>query len=302
MIEFLDTRQLRAFLALSRTGSFTGAARVLNLTQSAISHCIKALEEDLGFQLVQRHLKPLALTPHGQELLRHALTIEQCMRQATDGLREVGTRPLSSLSIGCANTATRYILPEVLKTFKDRYPQCEVKVLSAPCSGVMDMVIREEVDIGLLIESQDSSRIDSHQLCSDEIIFAATPGLIASGGSGNIQVQEQPLIVASRDSFTWQFVSDRLQQWNATPGQILEMGSNEAVRELALTGYGVGVCAQWILAHDLDKGSLIPVPVPGGALRREWIAATLRGRVMTSTEQIFIDLCRQSASTFTAAA
>ena len=65
----LDTRQLMAFELLAETGSFTGAAKSLFLTQSAISHSMKTLEEDLGCKLLRRHGKKVSLTDAGQHLL-----------------------------------------------------------------------------------------------------------------------------------------------------------------------------------------------------------------------------------------
>ena len=300
MTEYIDTRQLRAFLALARTGSFTGAARTLNLTQSAVSHGIKSLEDTIGNQLVHRTVKPLTLTPHGQELLRHAETMEQCMRQAFAGLRALNGPAPKTLRVGCALAASRYILPEVLQAFKTRHPDCEVEVLPDQCAGVLGMILHHRVDLGILIQSPESQGIGAHPLFTDELVFTAAAGHPSTRKKEPLR--SHTLIIASRESFTHQFVTGRLQQHNVLPQSIMELGTGEAVRELTLTGYGIGVCARWLVESELQKGTLIALPAPGGPLHRNWIAATLHGRVLNPMEQEFITLSRQHAPQFAPAA
>jgi len=91
-MELLDSRQLRAFQELARQGSFTGAARALNLTQSAISHSIKALEGSLGTELFERLGKSVRLTRAGEALLPHADRILSRMERAQEDLALL-TRP-----------------------------------------------------------------------------------------------------------------------------------------------------------------------------------------------------------------
>ena len=90
MDEPLDSRQLRAFRVLARTGSFTQTARELQLTQSAISHAMKALEDDVGCRLLDRLGKKVALTQAGEQLLHHAEKILAEMDSARGSLGKLG--------------------------------------------------------------------------------------------------------------------------------------------------------------------------------------------------------------------
>src|SRR3989442_10686121 len=86
----LDSRQVRAFSVLARTGSFTQAARELHLTQSGISHSMKALESDVGCRLLDRMGKRVVLTQAGEQLLHHATKILQEMENARESLLHLG--------------------------------------------------------------------------------------------------------------------------------------------------------------------------------------------------------------------
>src|SRR5207249_7136476 len=109
----LDTRQLRAFATLARTGSFTLAAKELYLTQSAVSHSMKALEQDVGCRLLDRMGKKVVLSQAGEQLLQHAEKILQEMASTRASLEQMGKWGKGRLRIGASATACQYILPPV---------------------------------------------------------------------------------------------------------------------------------------------------------------------------------------------
>ena len=122
MSQPLDSRQLRAFSILARTGSFTATAHELHLTQSAISHAIRALEEDIGCRLLDRMGKTVVLTQAGEQLLVHAERILEEMAAARSGLSHLGKWGSTRLRIGASTTACQYVLPAVLREFKESFP------------------------------------------------------------------------------------------------------------------------------------------------------------------------------------
>src|SRR6266496_128735 len=107
----LDSRQLRAFCALARTGSFTQTARELHLTQSGISHSVKALERDVGCRLLDRLGKKVALTQAGEQLLHHATKILLEMESARESLTHLGKWGRGRLRLGASTTACQHLIP-----------------------------------------------------------------------------------------------------------------------------------------------------------------------------------------------
>src|SRR6266480_4291645 len=96
----LDSRQIRTFCALARTGSFTQAARELHLTQSGVSHSMKALERETGCRLLDRLGKKVVLTQAGEQLLHHATRILLEMESARESLAHLGKWGRGRLRIG----------------------------------------------------------------------------------------------------------------------------------------------------------------------------------------------------------
>src|SRR5688572_7925898 len=101
----IDSRQLRAFISLARTSSFTMAARELFLSQSAVSHSMKALEADVGCRLFDRMGKKVFLTQAGEQLLHHARKIFSEMEAARISLEHLGRWGQGRLRIGASTTA-----------------------------------------------------------------------------------------------------------------------------------------------------------------------------------------------------
>src|SRR6185369_8656500 len=114
-----DLRQLRAFSVLARTGSFTQAARELHLTQSGVSHSMKALERETGCRLLDRLGKKMVLTQAGEQLLHHATRILKEMENAQAALAHLGKWGQGRLRLGASETACQYIIPPVLREFKE---------------------------------------------------------------------------------------------------------------------------------------------------------------------------------------
>ena len=104
----LDSRQLRAFRVLARTGSFTQTARELHLTQSGISHSMKALESEIGCRLLDRLGKKVVLTQAGEQLLQHAEKILSEMETARESLTQLGKWGRGRLRLGASTTAAQH--------------------------------------------------------------------------------------------------------------------------------------------------------------------------------------------------
>src|SRR5437762_14083684 len=122
MKEPLDSRQLRAFVSLAKTGSFTRTGQELFVSQSAISHAIRVLENDVGCQLLHRLGKSVQLTPAGEQFLYHAEKILRDMAGARESLAQLGRWAKAHLRLAAAGSICQYLLPAALGKFRREYP------------------------------------------------------------------------------------------------------------------------------------------------------------------------------------
>jgi DNA-binding transcriptional LysR family regulator len=300
MNHLIDTRQLRAFLILSRLGSFTAAGKELHLTQSAVSHAIKALETDLDCELFYRQGREVYLTPHGKELVSHAESIEREMSLARGNLGALDQSPRGEMRIGCTPAAAQFILPTVLREFKDSFPQYNISILPGESPEILDRLNRNKIDVALCLKPRDASHLEWHTLITDQLSFLTDslhPWLVQPPKVKDLV--DQTYIVSGRNSATFDLIQDYFLKLGVRPRSFIELGNTEAIKELVKLGLGIAIAAPWVAGAELAAGSLAAVPLLRGKIGRQWIVAKLKNRPTTLPERIFSGLCQDVGSTLT---
>ena len=290
----LDTRQLRAFHQAAQTGSFTRAAEQLHLTQSAISHSIRSLEDELGCRLFFRQGKKAFLTPHGRELTTHCEAIFSRFDQARAALGALDQSPRGRLRIGTTTAAAQYILPTVLREFKESFPLYSIAVLPGETPEAVGRLQSAEIDLAVCLRPTDTSGVTCRPMFSDEVRFLVSPlhpWAHTRPRSGDLRTES--FIVSSRKSYTFELVAAYFLRHNARLASPIELGSSDAIKELVKLGLGVGVMAEWTASREIAEGSLVSVPLPKGRIRREWVVAWAEGRPLTLPERTFVGLCAE---------
>src|SRR5436309_6957473 len=155
----LDSRQLRASCVLARTGSFTETARELHLTQSGVSHSVKALEGDVGCRLLDRMGKKVVLTQAGEQFLTHATKILQEMENARESLAQLGKWGRGRLRLGASTTACQHLIPAVLREFKESFPEHVITIEAGDTPELMASLLRHQIDLALALEPDKEPRL-----------------------------------------------------------------------------------------------------------------------------------------------
>jgi DNA-binding transcriptional LysR family regulator len=292
----IETRQLRAFQLLAQTGSFTAAAKQMFVTQSAISHSIKALETQLDCSLLDRSGKKIALTAHGETLLRRADRILTEMHEATEELHALSRWGYGRLRVGATDTMCQYLLPGVLSEFRQSYPNCEVTIHADDTEDLLSLLDGGQVDLVLgMRPSSDLAGVDFRPLFEDELVFAVPPSHPWATGETvpADTLADERFIIYARRSPTYQLVARHFRKLGLSAPQQTELGNMEAIKELAKIGMGVGVIAPWVIRDELAQGQLVSVPTPGGPLSREWgLFVRGRGTELTVIGETFATICK----------
>lgn len=295
-----DTRQLLAFAVLARLGSFTQAAQELFLTQSAISHAIKALEEEAGCRLFERAGRRVSLTQAGEQLLRHVDKILAEMKTARSGLAELSRWGHGRLRLGASTTACQYILPTVLREFKQSFPKCVISIDPGDHARQMDLLLHNHIDLAIMLEPGGMKEVAFVPLFTDEMRFLLAPAH-PWARAGRVQretLEDETLILYNQTSYTFRLVKEYFRAAGMPLANFLELGSMEAIKELVKIGLGVGVLAPWVARHELAAGALVSLPLGPRKLRRRWGVAHLRSRRLSLGEETFVGLCASVTAEF----
>src|SRR6266446_5789135 len=204
----LDSRQVRAFCVLARTASFTQAARELHLTQSGVSHSMKALESDVGCRLLDRMGKKVVLTQAGEQFLNHATKILQEMENARASLALLGKWGRGRLRIGASTTACQHLIPPVLREFKESFPEHAVSIEPGDTSQLLAALLERRIDLGLALEPQKEPQFEFHPLFTDELHFivSALHPWARARRIDRSEVPRQNYILYTKESVTFRVI------------------------------------------------------------------------------------------------
>lgn len=291
----LDSRQLLAFAALARRGSFTLAAKDLFLTQSAVSHAIKALEADVGCRLLDRVGRRVLLTQAGEQFRRQVEKILGEMESARAGLEARSKSGRGRLRVGAGATACQYILPAALREFRQNHPNCVVRIEPGGHEEQIERLGTGRIDLAIVLEPARKHReLDFVPLFQDELRFVVAPlhSWAIAPELTREAIERETILLSHPTSQTCRLVSEYFREERITLNNTLAPGSAEAIKELVKSGLGAGVLAPWIARQELGSGSLVSRPLGARPLTRRWGVAHLKGRRLALAEETLVGLCR----------
>ncbi|MBI4662497.1 MAG: LysR family transcriptional regulator [Verrucomicrobia bacterium] len=294
MTQPLDSRQLRAFVILAQTGSFTQTAKKLFLSQSAISHAMKALEENVGCRLLDRVGKKVALTQAGEQLVHHAEKILQEMGAARDSLQHLSKWGKGRIRLGASSTACQYILPGVLREFKQSFPECHVTIEPGDTEECVDLVQDNRVDLAVTMQPRHAVSLEFLPLFTDELSFLMAP-LHPWATTGHVvreEIPRQNYVLYNKNSYTFRLIEEYFRDEEMVLNTVIELGSMEAIKELVKLGVGLSILAPWIAHRELEENSLVAVPLGRRKLKRHWGILHRCGKRLSLAEETFVGLCR----------
>ncbi|QOR38930.1 LysR family transcriptional regulator [Billgrantia diversa] len=171
----MTVKQLRAFLAVAQTLSFTQACERLHLSQPALSLAIKGLEETLGGALLIRSTRSVRLTPEGEVLVPLAKRLLADWDNTEELLRQRFTLQLGRVALAAMPSIACNRLPRALRRFRERFPRVNVTVHDVINEQVIEMVRRQQVELGIAFEPETREGIDFLPLFDDTFVAVLPP-------------------------------------------------------------------------------------------------------------------------------
>ncbi len=175
----MTPRRLGYFLAIVEAGSLTAAARRLGVAQPALSHHLRALEEDIGVALVERHARGVRVTAAGERLIRHARALErQYERIAADVRGADGTAPAGVVHVCVAASLSALVVPELLRRVRARAPAIDLNLHSPLSVRARRMLELGELDLGLLPGVADAEGLTGFPVYRETLSLIGPPDWI----------------------------------------------------------------------------------------------------------------------------
>lgn len=259
--------QLKIFAAVAESGHVTRAAAALGITQSAASAAIAALENLYEVKLFNRVGRSVELSEAGQIFLVEARAVLDRARLAQRTLRTLGDSATGHLDIAASQTIANYWLPRRLSVFHDRYPAIALNVVISNTRGVERAVVNGDADVGFVEGITHSPELLLDEVDHDQLALVVSAKRWPSLGVGGVDLAAVPWVVREPGSGTRGVLEDMALgaglQWSDL-NVVLELPSNEAVREAVEAGAGATLISRHVVASALSAGTLraLPLDVP----------------------------------------
>ena len=256
----LDWDKLRVFHAVAQAGSFTHAADLLNLSQSAVSRQISALEDSLGVSLFHRHARGLILTEQGDLLVKTVQDVFAKLNSVEDMLTETKDNPQGRLRVTTTVAFGSVWLTSRLKDFIHAYPKIEVSLRLDERD--LDLAMRE-ADVAIRFhEPKEPDLIQRHLGSLKVMLFAAPEYLAARGTPKTFEDLAQHDVVIYGDgvqpfvSVNW--IVDELERRNMTSNAVLRVNNIYGIYRAVKSGIGIAMLPEYFAAPDSPLVRVLP--------------------------------------------
>lgn len=249
--------QIEAFVEVARRGSVSRAAEALFVTQPALTARLKSLERQLGTPVLVRTGRGVRLSDAGRAFLPYAQRALEAVEEGARVVGDLGRGGTGQLALGAAPAVSTYVLPAILERLQAAYPSLQLAVRTGHSEEVLDLVLREQVEIGL-VRALRHPEIESIPLYEDELVLVAHPehGFARSGEVAVGEIALERLILFDRTSSYHDVTSAFLRQAGVIPRGVMELDNIDAAKKMVRQGLGVALLPYTAVVEELAAGTL----------------------------------------------
>ena len=283
----MDTQNLRAFLLVAESGSFSLAAQKLHLTQPAVSKRVAQLEEQLNVSLFDRIGRNIRTTEAGEALLPHARAVQLELQSAEQSVRDLSGEVRGRLRLATSHHIGLHRLPPVLSFFSKAFPAVHIDIDFMDSEQAYELTLRGEVELSIVTLAPVAvDRIVTIPVWPDPLDFMVQEGHALSRHKklGLEMLSEHPAILPGLNTYTGQIVKNLFDQRGLPMNIAIATNYLETIRMMASVGLG------WtVLPRSMRDTSLTTLPLHDALIERTLGIVLHEGRSLSRAARAFID-------------
>ncbi len=287
---------LKVFCDLAETESFTKAAQINNITQSAVSQQISALERVFKSLLIERSKKKFRLTREGQVLYDYSKQIIQTYESLHSRLQELKDIISGTIRVATIYSIGLHDLPPYIKRFMKSYPTVNIHVEYRRANQVYEDVLSNVVDLGLVAYPVRDSKLEIVPLRKEPLVLIAHPQHPFSRQK-SIKLKSlagQKVISFEPDIPTRKALDKILKEHDVEVNHVMEFDNVETVKRAVEIDAGVSIVPQGTVTQEIAKQTLIAVPIEDGEFYRPLAAIFKRNKVLSPAMKQFLAILKES--------
>ena len=271
----MSDRRLQVFHAVAGVLSFTRAAESLHMTQPAVTHQIRQLEEELGTRLFDRANNRISLTEAGEEVLGYASRILGLYGEMQESVKALTGERAGLVTLGASTTVAEYMLPELLGDFRARFPDVRIRLRVANTDAVVAMVADNAIDLGVVEGAVDNGMLLVEECRRDELQVLVPPDheLARESAIAPEALLAWPFVFREDGSGTRSVIERYLAEHGIDAAQLerpFELGSTEAIKGAVRAGTGISILSRATLEKEIELGLLAVRPLTPRLERPYW--------------------------------
>ncbi len=294
----MDFRRLEAFCKVYELKSFSKAGEALFLSQPTISAHIASLEKDMTVRLFDRMGRAIMPTTAADVLYQHAIAAFTSIETARAEIKLLQENVAGPLALGGSTIPAHWLLPGVLASFVNRYPEVRLQVHVGDSQGISAMVASGKLMLGVVGASEEDSELIYTPILRDELVIIASPKDFSSFGGSS--AGDMPLeavlklgwVMREPGSGTRKAFELGLAQKDCDPRDLrvsIVVESTQAVLQCVKAGLGVSITSRLAAAEDIARGNLVVVGCPELEMSRNFYSVHQRRRYMFPAVRYFLD-------------
>lgn len=292
MTRFLESHHLRLIAEVARAESVTRAADRLNVTQSAVSHQLRDIEDRLGTAVFVRSGRRMLLTPAGRVIVDAADDVLGAIGRVEAKVDQLARRTAGELRV-CTHCYTGYSwLPALVEGLRRRYPAFSLQIAPEYTLDPLTALLDAKLDLAIMNDETNDHRLRQRELFDDEHV-AVVPASHRWASRPFVNPEEianEPLYLYSRSIENSFIVKNVLRPAGLAPAHVTYMQLPEGIIEMVKAGMGTTVLPKWSIASNLASNGITAVRITKAGVFRKWYAVTLGDVTPTPFMEEFIRL------------
>lgn len=289
----MELAQLEAFLQVAHHRSFSRAAEALFLTQPSVTARIQSLEREIGERLFERTGRSVTLTDAGHAFMPHAQRALTAVQEGTDAIEAVRHGDIGSIRIGASDTIATYVLPGILKQFRETRPRVHVHLTTGQTEGIVEKLLAGETHLAVSRLTQHPE-IESLHLYNDDLALVCSPSHHFAG-RGRVSIAEagkEPFLFFERSSSYHSLVYSMFLRVGVVPESVMELDSMETTKHMVEAGLGIAILPVVSVDREVTAGQLIRVEIRDmeQPAQREVGVHVVRNRILAPPIRDFLRL------------
>ena len=297
----MELTQLEFFTTVVEEGSFSKAAERVYRTQPAVSIAVRRLEEEIGTKLFDRSQKTPTLTEAGELVYDYAKRMLSLRDQARGALEELRSLKRGRVRIGANESTSLYLLPHLILDYRKQHPNVKVEIYRHTSEQLPREVLDRNVAFAVLAYEPESSELASFPILRDELVLIMHPGHRLSK-LDSVAIKElgrESFLAHNVKAASRQRVIEAFAQHHTPLNITLELATIETIKRFVQMKVGLAFVPRMCVSEELERGSLVTIPVRGLSYHRTLWATHRRQITLSPAASAFLKVLRQHAKPHT---